>query len=476
MNIKQTFKNLYSSHIKTSKIFLLAGLMGGLTACKDVIEPDMPEKTQMTNMQHSYSDEPGFSNDGFMQHLSDIGGSAFYVMDAAKIQPVLNGNGSVNQFLITSMPDCDSHDEHLNYACYIGKTTSFGNRVDDGSVDSVGVFDLGKVYEFRIDGCFYDPREDWAIHEVDEDSYNNVFKNMSDSALAQMAWDRLTEVNANQGHRQNIYDSILAGHGRWEVTHDIVPIKSKGAKVGLQHSDFGLLQGTTHIQGEPEKCENFSYCGGVESKRLPAPNENAKYKGKAYLVIEDNYYYKIDDTDRWGNGTRAMRILATDSAAATFSHGINADTLVMPFNDWYTVTIITKNNGQQMEYYCENYQSVLPETTWGLQNPINNNLSSEMVEAEIGSKFYFSEQNNNNSEISIGVSVPDYYGENTDITTGLDYVYCAPARRAAQSNNSTMPREVVMQGILGEKNTTSSTLKLGCEINFVFGGINQNQR
>ena len=277
MKIKPVFKNLYSRHLKRTKVFLLAGLMGGMYSCKDVLEPEIPEKghTQFANaLYNNDTTMQNLPNDKFMQHLSDINNASFSVMGEDVFRPTTDANGYVNQFwLNTAYTVCSDFDEHLNYVCYTGAKTisKLTNRIDDRSVDSVATIDLGKKYEFVVNGCFQDPREDWGIHEVDEDTYNSVFRNMSDTALAQMAWDRLTEVNSDPGHRQSIYDAILQGKGRWESTQEIVSMISKGAKIGLKHSDVGLVQGSVPIQGEPEKHEHFPYSGGVETKRAFAP-------------------------------------------------------------------------------------------------------------------------------------------------------------------------------------------------------------
>ena len=486
MKIKPVFKNLYSRHLKRTKVFLLAGLMGGMYSCKDVFEPEMPEKgrtQQIANAFYTDTVTQNLPNDKFMQHLSDINDASFSVFGEDVLRPVTDENGYVNQFLCnTAYSGCSDFDEHINYMCYTGITVSskLANRIDDRSVDSVATIDAGKVYEFRVDGCFQDPREDWSIHEVNEDVYNSVFRNMSDSALAQMAWNRLTEVNADLGHRQSIYDAILAGYGRWEYRQEIVPIMSKGAKIGLKHSDIGLVQGTTPIQGEPEKCEHFPYSGGVESKRAFAPSEYSRFKGKAYAVINDNYYNRVDENENhYSNGTTAMRIISTDSAGATFSHGIYADTLVMPFKDWYKLTIITNNANNQIEVHAENYQSDFSEAHWGLQNKNNTNMPLGTDTTYFGYPLCFAEQNTNNSEFSVGFTAPEYYGRTTEIATGLENVYCAPARRSSARrapSDSNPANEVVLHGMIEEKNAESEIRKTGRGIFFVFGGLNQKQK
>ena len=470
MKIKPMFRKLYSTRLKRTKVFLLAGLMGGFTACKDVLEPEIQTKTHAQTSQpfnNQFSSNLS-NNNSFMKHLSDINGAQFYSMTEDKFGFMTDGMGNVNQLYGEAFGGCDSHEEWLNWGCANNITDINGQRIDDGSVDSIATFKMEKKYRFIVEGCFADPRENWALYEIDEASYN-VLKNKTLAELAQIAWNRLTEVNADLGHRQSIYDAILQGKGVWESYEDIVPIKTKGAKIGLQYSDVGLIQGDVPAKNDPNSREHYPYSGGVLSKRLSAPQDYAKYKGKSYAVVHNYTFSQIDDLGHWSDELNDARIFATDSAASTFAHGTVADTLTLPFNNWYTVKFIIHNNGQQIGYEFVNN----PSAQFNIQNTSNNNLPIESGQTEIG--LDYSGVNDYNG-VSFLLSAPDYYGTNSDITTGLENVYCAPARRSKASNGTTIPDEVVMHGAFGEEMSTSDTSKKKVIVYFIFGGVNQTQR
>lgn len=471
MKIKPVFKNLYSRHLKRTKVFLLAGLMGGMYSCKDVLEPEMPEKSTPHISNAFYNNDTtmqNLTNDKFMRHLSDINGAQFYSMTESKFGFMADGMGNVNQLYGESFGDCNLHEEWLNWSCVNNITDINGQRIDDGSVDSVATFKMTKKYDFIVEGCFADPRENWRLYEVDEDSYN-VLKNKTLNELAQMAWNHLTEVNADPGHRQNIYDAILQGKGVWKSHEDIVPIKTKGAKIGLQHSDIGFIQGDATAKNEPNNHEHYPYSGGVLSKRLSAPQDYVKYNGKAYAVINHYHGYKIDDLGHWGSELTNASMIATDSANATFAHGSVADTLIMPFNNWYTVKFIIHNNGQQIGYEFVNNTS----GPFNIQNTADNNVSAEKSQTPIELDYYGAENGNG---VSFIMSEPDYYGTNSDVATGLENVYCAPARRSKASDGATIPNEVIIHGGFGEEGFTSDTTKKEVVMYFIFGGLNQNQK
>lgn len=468
MRIKPKFKKMYS--LRDAKVFLLAGLMGGLTACKDVLEPEMKTDNRQTSSGQYFAnndDQPQY--DGFMKHLSDINGTQFYSMTESRFGFMTDGTGNANQLYGESFGGCDSHEEWLNWICANNRTDIInGQRIDDGSVDSVATFKMAKKYKFIVEGCFADPRENWALYEVDEDSYN-VLKNKTLAELAQIAWDRLTEVNADSGHRQSIYDAILAGYGRWDSQEDIVPIKTKGAKIGLRHSDVGLIQGDVTAKNDPDNHEHYPYSGGVASKRLPEPQDYAKYNGKSYAVINNNTISRVDDLGHWDSELIDSRMVATDSAAATFAHGAVADTLTLPFNNWYTVKFIIYNNGQQVGYIFENNQP----TPFNIQNTVSDNLPVTKGQTEIDIDYSNVKGYNG---VSFLLSSPDYYGTNSDITTGLENVYCAPAKRSKASSDNTIPDEVVMHGAFSEEIWTSDTTRKEVGMYFVFGGVKQKQR
>ncbi len=470
MKTNPFFKNLYSNHIKNAKVFLLAGLMGGMTACKDAMEPEMQVNDKnMPTGQYADVNNQTQSNDLFMTHLSDINGSKFFVGGDCMIRPYAVSNR------IEGLYSFELNDEDSETLDYSNDTEEYLGRVNVSSEDGTAFF-RAEGWSFYVGGCFPDPREDWKIEGVSDALYHLEFENMSDSALAKKAKDHLESINADAGHVQHIYQAIIDGNGRWKFEIDTIGMSSKGNKIGLRHADFGLVQGSTPVKGEPSKHETFPYFGGVDSKVLQTPSDPMNFKGTAYVSV-----MPTDNTDSphsyGGIVGVGLRVFQTDSAAATLSHGTVADTLTMPFNNWYTVKVITNRNTQQIEFYVENYQSDLPENVWGIYNKIHNNFSGVREVSPLSSdvKFYTSRDDASNENMSIAVSSPLYYGEEENLTTGLNNVYCAPARKSKATSDTVEPNEVVLEGFYDQHRTDGTVIK-GTEISFVFGGIKQKQR
>lgn len=458
---KNIFKNLYSTK---TKVFILSGLLGGMTACKDVVEPELKTNSQQTTQTHYVVDtDDQSSGDTFLKHLSDIYNTKLYVGSDCYFRPDVGADGNVAG--IYGKESSDS---------YSGESLMWNSDSEEymerryNPMDTKAFF-KDNEWHFYVGGFFSDPAEDWKIKGVSANDYQNIFANMSDSALAQLAKNHLQSVNADPGHVQNIYQGIIDGHGVWTQGEDSVSMLSFGAKIGLKHSDVGLCEGSQPVMGDSTKHETFPYCGGVEHKRLNAPSAPMKFKGTAYISVMPAEK-SVEHSGANGGITGVdLRTFATDSATATLLHGVDADTLIMPFNNWYTIRIITNRQTYQIEMRAENYQSSLPKNVWGLYTETQNN-SYTMGASDIMPEIKWLSTENVNQ--SIAMSLPEYFGEEENITTGLDYVYCAPARKAKASSDETEPSEVVVQGFIDEVRTEGALLK-GAEIGFVFGGVKQ---
>ena len=365
--MKLNFKKMYSLR---AKVFMLAGFLTGMTACKDVNEPEMKSGTQQTISSHYImNNENNESQDKFMKHLSDINNSKFYITPDAYFRPEIGVSGNVaGVYFKEYSEDNDNVNESLYWP---SNSEEYMERIYNPT-DTVALFKDNK-WNFYVGGCFADPGEDWKIRNVPNSVYQNTFLNMSDSALALLAKNHLQSVNADPGHVQHIYQAIIDGYGVWSACGDSLGMSSLGAKIGLKHSDIGLCEGTEPVKGDSTKHEMFPYCGGVEHKRLNASSASTRFKGMAHVSVMPTE--KSLHSPSYGGITGiGLQKFSTDSAGATFSHGSVSDTLLMPFNNWYTVKVIMNHNTKQIEFYAENYQSSLPENVWGLYNNTQNNV------------------------------------------------------------------------------------------------------
>ena len=478
---KINMKNLINLNPSRLKVFLLAALMGGMTACKDVLEPEMTTQQQSNTTSTARAtfenEEPG-SQDVFMKHLSSAYDAEFYAGAGGYFYPSIPGYyDDVDGLYISDYTDYGAQG---NYA-YYNQDEHFANRIDGQSLDGTASFVMNNyIYSVSVAST----GESWKMLNVPEEVYFNSYQNMSNTLMSVSARNYLTSVGADAVYTDSICKAISDGRGSWTMMPVQTTVMSKGAGVGLHHSDFGLIEGPVPVAGEPSKHETYPYIGGVSYKRVNASSDYAKYKGTAYVSVMPTDDL-LQSTSNNGNVGRGLQVFATDSAAATFSHGAVADTLVMPFNDWYTVTIITQHSNNQMKLSFDNFPTNLwDDDLWGTRWSLDCNpfvyYPVQKNEMPNGVNFY-----NYNSQtgqfpqigyksVDVSVSEPLFYdGENTGTTTGLDYVYCAPARRTqAEDDSPYIANEAVINGSYKELHTDAVSTK-GTEIGFVFGGVRQ---
>ena len=169
-----------------------------------------------------------------------------------------------------------------------------------------------------------------------------------------------------------------------------------------------------------------------------------------------------------------LQVFETDSMMASYKHGDVADTLYMPFNKWYHVTVIIQHENNKMQILFSSYPNGtgLSEATWGTE--WEKHVGSQVVDVTQktglnGAKYWKYNIDDTGYFVDVNILGPMFYGRNDDPTTGLSYVYCAPKRNAA-SDGSIKPHEVVMGGEYYEYRPTSADEVIGTEISFVFGG------
>ena len=460
----------------TAKLVVLAALLGVMTACKDVLEPEASPVQQSTQANKNvYEQDAQYSGDDtFMKHIGNVGAAEFYVGKYAKFTPSTNGS-SVDGLFLTD------YEHFLPQSWYYGSNTArFIQRTDGQSTDRTAKFGMDN-YAFIVDAEGLP--ELWKIDNVSPDAYNSIFKDMPKETLAQRAKDGMNAIDvgsvaANSGigytaYVDYLYDAIINGQGAWYPKNDQIGIASKGEQSGLLYSDYGLFQGIVPVSGAAGKYETFPYLGGVEANRVKDKPKPKNFSGTAYLSVmpTDDLWHPFSNGGITGIG---LQIFSTDSMMAKYSHGDVADTLYMPFPKWYYVTVIIQHENNKMQILFSTYPvgTGFPEATWGTK--WKQFVGSQFVDVTQetglnGAKYWKYNLDNTDCSVEVNLFEPMYFGNNNNPTTGLNYVYCAPKRNAA-SDGSIEPHEVVIGGEYKEYIPTPAGTVIGTEISFVFGG------
>lgn len=462
-----TMKKLYTPFLgqAASQVLLLAGLLVGMTACKDSLESELNQQSKTLNKLNMPGDDQPDYSDPFMKHItSGLGSTTFYVGQYAKFTPVLSGD-NISGLLYTD------YGHNTKYAWYYGSDKPNNANRNMGVVtDSIARFDTDTNYVFTA--LDYDTYNLWEIKNVPGNVYHQTFEGMSHSALAQLAKDSLTAANADKDYTDGVYNFILSygQYGLWETRGAGFNLLSKGKKIALlAYSDVGFKQGPAPV-GKTTRYEASPYIGGDENKRMSAPSQPLKFEGTAFVSVmttNDQVYYPNSHGASAGTG---LEFFLTDVSTATYAYGVNTDTLKMEFNGWYKIEIIREYSAGatgQMKVSFPYYPSIatFPEKVWGVHWNQSGAVNAKLFKAPNGINFSVYDSESEGNYFNMAISEPLFYGKtSTDVTTGLNNVYAAPKRQAAYSEPQ-LPREVVISGEYKEYLSGA-----GIEVNFVFGG------
>ena len=445
------------------KLFLLVCAVLALVACKDRLEPesDTPNTPATANQQPS-SYESQKSGDTFMQHIANPGATNFYASHYASFTPSVSA-GVVNGLNYVELGHNTKH------AWYYGSdNTRILNRTDGTSTDASATFGM-ENYAYTVPDT--NDFHTWQIKNVPASVYHSVFENMSNATLAQRAADSLNAVNAKAAFTEGVSGGIKEGYGSWNANGDHFNLLSKGSKAGFLHySDFGFKQGPTPVQYASEKYETVPYIGGVEANQMQAPpSMRTKYYGTAYVCVmptED----PLSPGARGGLVGTGLEIFATDSGMSTYSYGVEADTLRMPFNGWYTVGVIKRHSDDRITLIFDGYPIVtsFDEGMWGTRWNQPDLINAPRTIMPNGLKYSLFSSEADDYSVYVSISDPLFYGENQNEATGLDNVYCGTPRKSKADNNPSIPGEVVICGEYKEYKLDGVSTK-GVEISFIYG-------
>ncbi len=497
MQIETILNKLKTNKVKT---LVLAGLMGLTPSCCNVEDNAPDEPTTKPNTDANQTD--GISTnpvDSFMQHMSCTGNIKLRTSgeDELFFKLITNGNNVIGMTMV---------DDPLHTSDAITYPIDF-DRTNYTLSDSATFFAKPYWnYWVDLDGLSSDAC--WEICGITDEVYSAKYEGISDEALADIAKNYLTANNSNPGYIANVYDAVSKGKGEWsrypgKKWLSGLSAKSYGYKIGLQCSDVVRI---VFADNDNKDFFDAVFSAMDDSKSIDKNliSSATTFKGSVYGTVNKQEH---DDT-------YAQRFVFADSATFTIDAAKN-ETIVMPFKNWYKVTMI--KSGDDIKTYLSDlpanasdwgltYTNVTSIDQSGEKNQVNG-LKVSYSYTSMGAETNFvnikepsiasvGELTAQTLLISNGVYSSlstNYYKGTAHVSTGLENVYAVPSYTYNNDNEVT---EVIVQGTrhdfqntqvieewyadgTGDEyntgpndNASSST---GMFFSFVFGGTNHQR-
>lgn len=290
----------------------------------------------------------------------------------------------------------------------------------------------------------------WSIEDIPA-SEKNYYASLSRAAMAYLARDTILSRNPNEtAHADSVWANIYDGRNISFTQNNpfTVQFNSKGAQQGLQHSDFGTFTYTAgsesetqmYSTGDTEEATNVLNCPATSMKMTAFAN--VKRRGPN------------------GDGQQLLLTTGKDSARYVIDEAKN-ETIVMPFKNWYTVTIIKTPTdlysymtdsanivpSQWQFIHTDKVENVYLEDIWpnklfvmtglyriddysGFKTDLSRThfLEPDGTVEVVGNGYREDYTNSDRVSFTFCFGGTDRYNENPGPTTGLDMIYCAPQR------------------------------------------------
>lgn len=440
-------KNLFGFNkikSKKNKTLLLAGLIGLMPACKEQVnEPEItPERqTSFVRCESPVGDMPV---DLFMKHVPDVENVKFcQPRESENYICFSTANGDINK--MTEKRDVARKGTDILYPLHF-------TRTDNQSVDGTAHFVSEQTYTLSVSYKTQDNEtRTWVAEDIPE-SEKGLYLNVGTTTLAVRMRDSILSRNPNeQAHADSVYAHIKSGVNREWTTNApfTVQFNSKGAQQGLQHSDFGT----------------FTYTDGSVSETQMYSATNKDYVTNVLncsaTSLKATAFANVKRRGPDGDGPQLVLSTGKDSARYTIDAAKN-ETIVMPFKNWYKVTIIRDPYGH-LYSSMEDSANVVPAQwqfihTDKVENAYLENILSNGLFTMTG-LLRIDGQSGIRTDYSRGISLEpdgkievagqgyreDFTGTDrvsftfcfggTDRTngggtaTGLELIYCAPQRQ-----------------------------------------------
>lgn len=446
--MKKYLKKLNTNKAKT---FVLAGLMGLAPSCK--MDKNAPEEPQSINNSYVIpsvmSANQDMPVDSFMMHMPNVANAVFYepTEDAHCFMFHTDNMGNVNN--ITELRDMKDRDRNLQNPYNL-------TRMDNTCVNGSAKFITPRYWVFRVEYQNEYSGGHWMIDCVTDAEYNSKYATMSLQDLANLAYTRLMSKHPEEvEHAEQIRNAILNNQGQWTQDEPFyVTFNSNGWQQNLKYSDFGTFDVATidYSQGFTSM-----FSGGMADYEI---NNKSAIQPQTFKATA---YANVTATNRQ-IGSEQELLVSTGRDSATFTiDALQNETIVMPFKNWYKVTIIRTNNSVVSTF--ENVNGTTIAETWQLPHPNmqETNYREGIQDNGLAAKDGFAGTEHEDG-ILTGTSVA-YYTDETgyvefvgqgyrhdwlpnkkiqftfsfggtnrprpeeQITTGLENVYCAPGRQ-----------------------------------------------
>ncbi|MCQ2311169.1 MAG: hypothetical protein MJZ64_05405 [Paludibacteraceae bacterium] len=345
--MKQTEKNVKNlfgfNKIKSkkNKTLLLAGLIGLMPACKEQVnEPEITPERQ-TSFARCDSPMDNMPVDLFMKHVPDVENVKFcQPRESENYICFFTANGDINK--MTEKRDVARKGTDILYPLNF-------TRTDNQSVDGTAHFISEQTYTLSVSyKTQNNETRTWSIEDIPE-SEKVLYATMPFNVLAGRARDSILNRNPKeQVHADSVWANIYTGRNLSFTTNApfTVQFNSKGVQQGLQHSDFGT----------------FTYTDGTASETQMYSAINKEYITNVLncsaTSMKATAFANVKRRGPDGDGPQLVLSTGKDSARYTIDAAKN-ETIVMPFKNWYKVTIIRSPYGH-LYSYMEDSANVVP--------------------------------------------------------------------------------------------------------------------
>lgn len=428
---------------------VLAALIGLMPACKDQINE--PEKTakrsgMSTNIYGATDETPV---DAFMKHVPNVENVKFYIPreETSRFSFEVN-SASGDIYKMTEERDVKQTSTNIIYPLVF-------NRTDNMSTDGTASFTSSETtWNYLVSYTTQNNEtRTWSIEDIPATDYN-TFTQFSPSQMSSVARNFILQRDPNEtAHADSIWSNIYFGRSGAFTQNEptTVQFSSMGAQQHLEHSDFGTI---TYTKGATSETKVYSGANREDATIInildcPATSINIT----AYANVQ-----------RVGTNADGQQLVLTTgkNAGKYIIDEAKNETIVMPFQKWYTVTIVNLPN--RVYSYLTDSANIVPAqwqfihtdkveneyvgnilpngsfTMTGLWRESENkgfrttlsrrNFLDSDNKVEIVGNGYREDYDASGDRIvmSFCFGGTDRYNEDPELTTGLEMIYCAPQR------------------------------------------------
>ncbi len=425
---------------------VLAALIGLLPACEDQInepEKDSNQSGMSANIYGASADATPM--DAFMKHVPNIENIRFYQpREDTHYIHFSTANGDVNK--MTEERDVAQTSTDILYPLNL-------TRTDNQSVNGTAHFVSDPTWNYTVSyKTQNNETRTWSIEDIPASEIND-YQGVDRSSMAQLAKDIILQRNPNEtAHADSVWSNIYFGRSGTFTQNEpfTVQFNSKGAQQGLQHSDFGTFTYTAGTQSETQMYSGANKEDETIINILNCPATSMKMTAFA----------NVKRRGPNGDGSQLLLTTGKDSARYVIDEAKN-ETIVMPFKNWYTVTII-KTPTDLYSYMTDSanivpsqwqfihtdkvenvyLEDILPNKSFvmtglyriddysGFKTDFSrrNFLEPDGTVEVVGNGYREDYTNSDRVSFTFCFGGTDRYNENPGPTTGLDMIYCAPQR------------------------------------------------